>query len=103
MRRTDLIVAIGRKDRQIADLTVPKQQFDQIPRRAVRPLQIIQKEDQRCIRARQCTDKAPKNQRHADLSLVQTQLRHSGLRTKQRLIGRKDIEQDLCVRAKRVE
>src|SRR6516162_423433 len=70
MRWSDFIVAVGADEKKIAKLGPAQQVFQQVERRRVEPLQIIEKERQRMFRPREGADELPKYHLEAPLRVL---------------------------------
>src|SRR5262249_56246742 len=70
MRCSNLIVAVGADEEEIAKLGPAQQVFQQVERRSVEPLQVIEEERQRMLRPREHADELPKHHLEAPLRVL---------------------------------
>ena len=67
MRGTDLVVPIGADQQQVPHVRVRDQMLEQVERRRVQPLQIIEKQRERMFRPSEDTEEPPEHQLEARL------------------------------------
>src|ERR1700730_9228084 len=79
MRRTDFVVAIGTDQHEVLQIRPRQQVIQQIERRRVEPLQIIQEEGQRMFGLREYADEPLEHQLKAALCLLWRKLRRRRL------------------------
>src|SRR6516165_9317477 len=72
---SDFVVAVGTDEEKIAETRPAQQVFQQVERRRVEPLQVIEKERQRMFRPREHTHEMPKYQLEAPLRVLWRKLR----------------------------
>src|SRR6516162_8428568 len=76
VRWSDFVVAVGTDEKKIAKLGPAQQVFQQVERRRVEPLQVIEEERQRMFRPREDADELPKYQLEAPLRVLWWKLRN---------------------------
>ena len=64
----DLIVPIGADQQQVLHVRLRQQILEQVERRRVEPLQIVEEQRQRMFRPREDADEAPEHQLETDLA-----------------------------------
>src|SRR5262249_20968289 len=102
MRCRDFVVAVGANEEKIAKFGPAQQVFQQIERRRVEPLQVIEEERQRMFRPREDVDKLPKYQLEAPLRVLWRKLRNQRRLSDDELHFRNEIHNQSCVRAQRL-
>src|ERR1700746_952397 len=65
MRGADLIVPVGPDEQQMPHLRVGAQVLEELERRGIQPLQIIEEQRQRVLRLRESPEETPENQLEA--------------------------------------
>src|SRR5262249_49305935 len=70
MRGSDFVVAVGADEEKIAEFGSAQQGFQQVERRRIEPLQVIEEERQRMFRPREDADELPKDQLDARLRVL---------------------------------
>ena len=65
VRGSDLVVAIGADQQQVPQIRVGQQILEQVERRRVEPLQVVEEQRQRMLRPREDADEAPEHQLEA--------------------------------------
>src|SRR3984885_13663583 len=102
MGRSDLVGAIGTNQHEMPQ-TRPRQQIlQQIERRRVEPLQVVEKERQRMLRPGKYTDKPPKCQLETPARVVGRQIRKRRLVSDDELEFGNELDDEPSVRAKGV-
>src|SRR5215470_1833064 len=76
MRCSHFIVAIGTDEEKIAEIGPAQQVFQQVERRRVKPLQVIEEQRQGIFRPSEDPDELPKHHLKAPLRLLWWKLRH---------------------------
>src|SRR6516164_3309583 len=75
MHCSDFVVAVGADEEKVAKFGPAQQVFQQVERRRVEPLQVIEEERQRMFRPREDADELPKYQLEAPLRVLWRKLR----------------------------
>src|SRR5215472_154613 len=101
MRRSDFVVAIGADEKKIAKLGPAQQVFQQVERRRVEPLQVIEEERQGMFRPSEDADKLPKYQLEAPLCVLWCKLRNRRWLSDNELHFRNEIHNQSRVRSQR--
>src|SRR5215467_1578927 len=76
MRWSDFVVSVGADEEKIAEIRPAQQVFQQIERRRVEPLQVIEEERQRMFRPGEDADELPKYHLEAPLRVLWRKLRN---------------------------
>src|SRR5262249_13044447 len=79
MGRIDLIVPVGANDQQMTHVRLGQQIFQQIERRGVQPLQIVEEQRERMLRPRKYTDESTEHELKASLRILRRNLGDSWL------------------------
>ena len=80
VRWCDLVVAVGADQQQVTHIRLRQQMLEQVERRRVEPLQIVEEQRQRMLRPGEHAEKAPEHQLEAALRVLRRQLRDRRLR-----------------------
>ena len=72
---TDLVVPVRADEQQVLQIGARQQVFEQVERRSVQPLQIVEEERERMLGSREYADEAPKDQLKAPLRFLRRKLR----------------------------
>src|SRR6516225_8181280 len=75
MRGIDLVVTVGADQHQVSQIRVGQQVLEQVKRRGVEPLQVVEKERKRMFRPRKYTDEAPEHEQETALRLLWLEFR----------------------------
>ena len=97
----DFVVAIGADQQQMLHIWPGQQILEQIERRRVEPLQIVEEQGQRMLRPREYADKSPKHQLEAALRVLWRKLGNRGLFSYDELQFGNEIHHELSVRVQR--
>jgi hypothetical protein len=103
MGGSDFVVAIGTDQHEVLQIRPGQQIFQQIERRRVEPLQIIEEERQWMVRPGEDADKAPENQLEMPLRVLWRKLRDRRLFSNDELQLGDDVDHEPSVRAQRVQ
>src|SRR5262245_4964208 len=79
MRGIDLIAPIRADEKQMLRLGLNQDVFQQLERRAIEPLQVVEKQRQRMLGAREHTDQSPKRHLHPSLCVRRRDVRSGRL------------------------
>ena len=75
MRGTDLVVPIGADQQQVPHLRLGDQMLEQVERRRVQPLQIVEEQRERMLRPGEDAEEAPEHHLEAVLRVLRRQVR----------------------------
>src|SRR4051812_47331244 len=70
MRGIDLVVPVGPDQHQVPQVRTCQQILEQVERRSVEPLQVVEKERKRMLRPGKYTDEAPEHKHETALRLL---------------------------------
>ena len=73
MGRSDFVVPVGADQQQVLHIRPGQQVLEQIERRRVEPLQVVEEQRQRMLRPREHADEAPEHQLEAALRVLRRQ------------------------------
>ena len=102
VRGIDLVVPIRADEQQVLEIALGQQVFEQVERRRIQPLQVVEKERQRMLGAREDADEPPKDQLKTSLRLLRRKLRHRWLLANDVLQFRDEIDDQLPIRLQRL-
>jgi len=102
VRGRDLVVPIGAESAASSAPRLPQQILEQIERRRVQPLQIVEEQHQRMFRPGEDADEAPEHQLEAVLRISWRQLWNGRLFPDDELHLGDEIDDQLAVRADRL-
>src|SRR5262249_2286155 len=75
MRCSDFVIAVGADEEKIAELGPAQHVFQEVERRRVEPLQVVEEEREGMLRPSEDADKLPKHQLEAPLRVLWRKLR----------------------------
>src|SRR6516225_5784727 len=101
MRASDFVIAIGADEEKIAQIGPAQQIFQEVERRRVEPLQVIEEERQRMFRPSEDTDEPPKHQLETPLRVLWRKLRDRRWLSDDSLHFRNEIHNQSGVRSQR--
>jgi hypothetical protein len=90
----DLVVAVSADHAQVACIHIGEQAVEQVERRRVGPLQVVEEDDERCVLARKDGQDAPDQERQAVLRLARADRGRLWLRSYQELEVRAEVGDD---------
>ena len=102
MRGIDFVVPIGADQQQVLHVRLGQQIREQVERRRVEPLQIVEKERQRMFGPREDADEPPKHQLEAALCLLRRKLWDRWLLSDDELQLGDKVDHEPTVRAQRL-
>src|SRR6516164_4609300 len=102
MRGSDFVVAVGADEEKIAEIGSAQQVFQQVERRRVEPLQIIEEERQGMFRPSEDADKLPNHHLEAPLRVLWRELRSRRRLSNDELHFRNEIYNQPSVRSQRL-
>src|SRR5580704_3245657 len=98
----DLVVPIGADQQQVPHLRVRDQMLDEVERGDIQPLQIIEEQRERMLPPGEHAKKAPEHQLKSVLRFSRRQVGDGRLFPDDELQFGNEVDDDLCVRAKRL-
>jgi hypothetical protein len=101
MGRSDFVVAIGTDQHEVLQIW-PQQVLQQIKRRRVEPLQVVEEERQWLVRSGKCANEAPKYELKTALCLLWRQLRNRWLVSNDQLEFGYEVDHEPPVRSQRL-
>src|SRR6202047_1673025 len=102
VRGADLVVSIGPDQKQVPHLRVRDQVLEEIERRSIQPLQIVEEQRERVLLPREYAEKPPENQLKAVRRCVRRQVRGRWLSSDHKLQRGNEVDDKLTVRAQRL-
>src|SRR5208283_557305 len=96
----DLVVSIGPDQQQVPHLRVRDQVLQEVERRCIKPLQIVEEQRERVLLPREDAQEAPENHLEAVLRVLRRQIRDRLLSSDHELQRGNEIDDKLTVRAK---
>src|SRR5260221_11925452 len=75
VRGPDLVVTVGPDQQQVAHLWMRDQVHEEVERRCIKPLQIVKKQGERMLLARESTQKAPQYPLETFLCVLRREVR----------------------------
>src|SRR5262249_42401126 len=102
MRRSDVVVAIRADDEQVRDAGIAHQVLDELQRRGVQPLEIVEKQDQRMLRTREHGEESRDRALETVLRLVRRDLGDRRLLAEDQLELRHETRDDVTVHVQRL-
>ena len=102
MSGIDLVVPIGADQQQVPHIRLGQQILEQVERRRVEPLQIVEEQRQRMLRPREDADEAPEHQLETALRVLRRKLRDRRLFADDELQFGDEVDHELPVRAQRL-
>src|SRR6266436_4716806 len=102
VRGSDLVVSIGPNQQQVPHLRVRDQVLEEVERRCIKPLQIVEEQRERVLLPGEYAEKPPKNYLKAVLRFVRRQVRDRRLFSDHKLQRGNEVDDKLTVRAQRL-
>src|ERR1700730_151503 len=102
VRGSDLVVSIGPNQKQVPHLRVRDQVLEQLERRSIQPLQIVEEQRERVLLPREYAEKPPENHLKAVLRFVRRQVRNGWLSSDHKLQRGNEVDDKLTVGAQRL-
>src|ERR1700688_4260035 len=102
VRGTDLVVSIGPDQKQVPHLRVRDQVLEEVERRCIKPLQIVEEQREWVLLPREYAEKPPENHLKAVLRVLRRQLRNWWLFPNHKLQHGNEVDDKLTVRAQRL-
>src|SRR3984957_12541539 len=100
---SDLVVPVRPDQKQVLNLRMRDQVLDEIERRGIQPLQIVEEQRERMFLAREHAQEAPENNLEAVLRVLWWQIWNRRLFTDNKLEFRNDIDDQLTIWTERLE
>ena len=101
MRAVDLVVPVGPDQQQMPYLRMGDQVLEEVKRRRVQPLQVVEEQRERVLLAREHTEEAPENHLKAVFGVLRRQVRDRRLFPDHELQFGNEVDDELAVRAQR--
>ena len=102
MRRSDFVVPVRADQHQVRHAGWSQQIFEQIERRRVEPLQVVEEERQRMLRPGEHADEPPEHQLETALRVLRRELRNRRLVSDDELELRDEVDHEPPIRAQRL-
>src|SRR6202045_1376623 len=102
VRGTDLVVSIGPDQKQVPHLRVRDQVLEEVERRCIKPLQIVQEQRERVLLPREYPEKPSENPLKTVLRFVWWQVRDRWLFSDHKLQRGNEVDDKLTVWAQRL-
>ena len=102
VRGADLVVPVCPDQQQVPHLRMRDQVLDEIERRGVQPLQIVEEQRERMLLAREHAEEAPENHLKAVPGVLRRQVRDRRLFPDHELQLGNEVDDELAVRAQRL-
>ena len=99
----DFVVAIGADQHEVLQIRPGQQILQQIERRRVEPLQVVEEERQRMLRPGEHADEPPKHQLETPLRVLRRKLRDRRLVSDDELQLGDEVDHEPAVRAQRLQ
>src|ERR1700676_5182197 len=102
VRGTDLVVAVGADQQQVPHFRVRDQVFNEVERRCIKPLQIVKKQRERVLLAREYPEETPENRLEAVLRVLRRQVRDRWLLPDHELQLGNEVDDELTIWTERL-
>src|SRR5262249_41485277 len=99
MRCSNFVIAVGADEEKIAEVGAAQQVFQQVERRRIQPLQVIEEQRQGMFRPREDTDELSKHHLEAPLRVLWRKLRDRRWFSDEELQFRNEIHHQSRVRS----
>ena len=103
MGRRDLVVPVRADQHQVRHAGWRQQILEEIERRRVEPLQVVEEERQRMVRSREHADEPPKHQLETSSRVLGSELRNRWLVSDDQLELRDEVDHEPPIRAQRLD
>ena len=100
---TDLVVPVGADQQQVLHFRVRDQMLEEVKRRCVQPLQIVEEQRERVFLAREYPKEAPEHHLEAVLRFLRRQVRDRRLFADYELQFGNEVDHELTIRAQRLD
>src|SRR6202035_1394073 len=102
VRGSDLVVSIGPDQQQVSHLRVRDQVLEEVERRSIKPLQIIEEQRERVLLPSEYAEKPPEYHLEAVLRVLRRQARNGWLYSDHKLQRGNEVDDKLTVGAQRL-
>src|ERR1700676_5301667 len=102
VRGSDLVISIGPDQKQVPHLRVRDQVLEEVERRCIQPLQIVEEQHERVLLPCEYAEKPPENHLKAILRVLRRQVRNRRLFSDHQLQGGNEVDDQLTLRAQRL-
>jgi hypothetical protein len=102
MRRSDLVVAVGPDQQQVPHLRVREQVLEEVERRSIQPLQIVEEQGERVLLPCEYAEKPAENHLKSVLRVLQRQVRNQWLSSDHQLQRGNEVDHKLTVLPQRL-
>jgi hypothetical protein len=102
VRGSDLVISIGSDQQQVPHLRVRDQVLEEIERRSIKPLQIIEEQRERVLLPSEYAEKPPEYHLEAVLRVLRRQVRNGWLYSDHKLQRGNEVDDKLTVGAQRL-
>ena len=99
VRGVDLVVPVGADQQQVPHLRVHNEVLEEVERRCVQPLQIIEEQRERVLLAREHSEEAPEHHLETVLHVLRRQIRDGRLFSDHELQLGDDVDDELTIGA----
>ena len=98
VRGTDLVVPVGADQQQVPHFRVRDQMLEEVERRGVQPLQIVEEQGERVLRPREYADESAEHELEAALRVLWRKIRDRWLFPDDELQVRNEVDNEQPVR-----
>src|SRR5258708_37387290 len=102
VRGADLIVPVGADQQHVPHLRVRDQVLEEVERRSIKPLQIVEEQRERVLLPREYAEKPPKDHLKAVLRVLGRQVRNGGLSPDHKLQCGNEVDDKLTIGTQRL-
>src|ERR1700736_333259 len=102
VRGSDLVVSIGPDQKQVPHLRVRDQVLEEVERRSIQPLQIVEEQRERVLFPCEYAEKPSENHLESVLRVLRRQVRDRWLSPDHKLQRGNEVDDELTVRAQRL-
>src|SRR3977135_3434572 len=102
VRGADLVVTVGANQQQVPHLWMRDQVHEEVERRCIKPLQIVKKQGERMLLAREYAKEAPEHHLETVLRVLRRQVRDRRLFSDHELQLGNEVDDELAIRAQRL-
>src|SRR6267142_5943074 len=99
VRGADLVVTVGPNQQQVPHLWMRDQVHEEVERRCIKPLQIVKKQGERMLLAREYAKEAPEHRLETVLRVLRRQVRDRRLFSDHELQLGNEVDDELTIRA----
>src|SRR6202043_3665898 len=102
VRRTDLVVPVGADQQQVPHLRMRDQVLEEVERRGIKPLQIVEEQRERVLPRGERPEEAPEHHLEAVLRVLRRQVRDRWLFSDHEFQLGNEVDDELAIRAERL-